>query len=481
MEPNIKIVEINKNEWHVTDEDLCNNSEKVWKKLTSKEKAMRVLKLSSIIVFILLMIFAFICSLSLMADSLKLIGGRGIGSVIKSSNIIKNPVSASMVGMLITVVLQSSSTLTSVLVGMIAGGLITVHQAIPIMLGAEIGGSLSNVLISLTLSDNRDQFRRAFAAVTLSDVFNFLSYFIFLPLEMAFGLIEKTSGLLVLPFSRFKSEDIITLNLITDPIVHYIIQVNDDAINNLAISTINLSNYTNIDDTATFIFRCVNLTTHQHFSNCHHFHIFMYSTWSDLTIGIILFIASLITFTLFMFGIVKLMKELFAGNEIWMRKLVSKNFPKPFGFLTDYFLIIIGCVIVMIMRSSGVFRTVLTPLVGIGVVSLEKLYPLTIGGHIGTTFTSILAALTADPAKINETLQMALAQTIFNVFGALLFFPIPFMRTIPIHMATKLGNVVAKYRWFALVYILMVFVVVPSIMLNYHVVVDVFKKNQKRK
>ena len=55
------------------------------------------------------------------------------------------------------------------------------------MLGAEMGGSLTNALISLTQSGHRDQFRRAFAAVTLNDVFNFLSYFIFLPIEMATG------------------------------------------------------------------------------------------------------------------------------------------------------------------------------------------------------------------------------------------------------------------------------------------------------
>lgn len=73
--------------------------------------------------------------------------------------------------------------------------MLTVKQAIPIMLGAEMGSSLTNALISLTQSGNRDQFRRAFAAVTLNDVFNFLTYFIFLPIEMATGKKKQSRGL----------------------------------------------------------------------------------------------------------------------------------------------------------------------------------------------------------------------------------------------------------------------------------------------
>lgn len=58
-----------------------------------------------------------------------------------------------------------------------------------------MGSSLTNALISLTQSGNRDQFRRAFAAVTLNDVFNFLTYFIFLPIEMATGKKKQSRGL----------------------------------------------------------------------------------------------------------------------------------------------------------------------------------------------------------------------------------------------------------------------------------------------
>jgi sodium-dependent phosphate cotransporter len=71
---------------------------------------------------LLLVIFTFICTLGLLADAFKLIGGKGIGEAVRNSKIIQNPVSASIVGMVITLILQSSSTLISILVGMVAGG-----------------------------------------------------------------------------------------------------------------------------------------------------------------------------------------------------------------------------------------------------------------------------------------------------------------------------------------------------------------------
>lgn len=99
----------------------------------------------------------------------------------------------------------------------------------------------------------------------------------------------------------------------------------------------------------TFIYRCIDLDTLKTLENCTHHHIFEYSTWSDLTIGIVLFVIALLAIFLFMYAIVKLMEDLFAGNEIYIRKMVAADLPQPFTFLTNYLLIIIGCVIVMIV------------------------------------------------------------------------------------------------------------------------------------
>merc|ERR1711860_197671 len=102
-------------------------------------------------------------------------------------------------------------------------------------------------------------------------------------------------------------------------------------------------------------------------------------------------------------------------------------------------------------------------MVGMGYVELETCYPMFLGSNIGTTFTSMLAALTQSGSdNFKNTIQGSLIHLFFNIIGILLFYPIPFMR-FPIPMAKKLGKLTAKFRWFALVYIIMLFFVMPGI------------------
>lgn len=116
----------------------------------------------------------------------------------------------------------------------------------------------------------------------------------------------------------------------------------------------------------------------------------------------------------------------------------------------------------MLVQSSSVFTSTLTPLVGVGVVSLDRMFPLTLGANIGTCVTGILAAL-ANPAKaIPLALQIALCHLFFNLSGTLLFYPIPPMRKLPINLAKGLGNITAKYRWFSILYLILMFIILPA-------------------
>ena len=115
----------------------------------------------------------------------------------------------------------------------------------------------------------------------------------------------------------------------------------------------------------------------------------------------------------------------------------------------------------MLLQSSSIFTSSLTPLVGMGVVSLERMYPLTLGSNIGTTATGMLAAFAQDQDRIKFALQIALCHLFFNISGILLFYPIPKFRP-PIKMAKYLGCQTAKYRWFALAYLVMFFFLLPA-------------------
>lgn len=62
-----------------------------------------------------------------------------------------------------------------------------VQPTIPIIMGANIGTSVTNTIVSLAQSPNRDEFRRAFAGATVHDMFNWLSVIVLLPIESATG------------------------------------------------------------------------------------------------------------------------------------------------------------------------------------------------------------------------------------------------------------------------------------------------------
>lgn len=58
--------------------------------------------------------------------------------------------------------------------------------------------------------------------------------------------------------------------------------------------------------------------------------------------------------------------------------------------------------------------------IGLGVISLERAYPLTLGSNIGTTTTAILAALASPGDKLASAFQVSrdpllLCRTRFNV------------------------------------------------------------------
>jgi hypothetical protein len=121
---------------------------------------------------------------------------------------------------------------------------------------------------------------------------------------------------------------------------------------------------------------------------------------------------------------------------------------------------VIGALMTMLVQSSSVFTSVLTPLVGVGVVTIERMYPLTLGSNMGTTTTGILAALAAPADQISPALQIALCHMFFNLSGIILFYPIPCLR-LPIKLAKLMGDTTAQYRWFAIFYVIFMFFAAP--------------------
>ena len=113
-----------------------------------------------------------------------------------------------------------------------------------------------------------------------------------------------------------------------------------------------------------------------------------------------------------------------------VKKFVNPKFKNPVvQYLYGYFNIALGAGCTICVQSSSVFTSTLTPMVGIGLVEVENVYPLFLGSNIGTTVTAMLAALTqSGSATFKKHCPRSISNLFFNIIGILIFYPIPMFR-----------------------------------------------------
>uniref|UniRef100_A0A8C7M1H8 Sodium-dependent phosphate transport protein 2B n=1 Tax=Oncorhynchus mykiss TaxID=8022 RepID=A0A8C7M1H8_ONCMY len=403
-----------------------------WSELDTKGKVLRVLTASVKFILLVGFLYMFVCSLDVLSSAFQLVGGKAAGDIFQDNAVLSNPVAGLVIGVLVTLLVQSSSTSSSIVVSMVSSGLLEVQSAVPVIMGANIGTSVTNTIVAMMQAGDRNEFRRAFAGATVHDFFNWLSVLILLPLEAATGVLYKLTKIIIDSFNiqgGNNAPDL--LNVITDPLTDAIIEVG---------------------------------SAFYHRNSCNH--IFVFANLPDLAVGLILLALSLLILCTCLILIVKLLNSMLKGQvAVVIKKVLNTDFPFPFGWVTGYIAIMVGAGMTFIVQSSSVFTSAITPLVGIGVISLERAYPLTLGSNIGTTTTAILAAMAAPGETLANSLQVALCHFFFNIAGILLWYPIPFTR-IPIRLARALGNRTAKYRWFAALYLLLCFLLMPLTILG---------------
>ncbi|XP_063778113.1 sodium-dependent phosphate transport protein 2B isoform X2 [Pseudophryne corroboree] len=455
-----------------------------WSEMNTKQRILSVLMSITKFVLLVALLYFFVCSLDVLSSAFQLVGGKAAGDIFKNHSVLTNPVAGLVIGVLVTVLVQSSSTSTSIVVSMVSSGLLTVRTAIPIIMGANIGTSVTNTIVALMQSGDRNEFRRAFAGATVHDFFNWLSVLILLPIEIASGYLFHLTNVIVTSFNIKTGEDAPDmLKVITEPLTKGIIQLDKKVIQQIANGdpeaqnkslikrlcddndyvtvavpgmdncTINRLCYTDENNvTWTEIYQSVKVSCA---------HIFANSDLPDLAVGFILLALSLFVLCVCLILIVKLLNAMLKGQvSIIIKKIVNTDFPFPFAWLTGYLAMLVGAGMTFIVQSSSVFTSAMTPLIGIGVISIERAYPLTLGSNIGTTTTALLAALASPGDTLQNSVQIALCHFFFNISGILIWYPIPFMR-VPIRLAKGLGNKTAKYRWFAVVYLILCFFLLP--------------------
>ena len=144
-----------------------------------------------------------------------------------------------------------------------------------------------------------------------------------------------------------------------------------------------------------------------------------------------------------------------------IQSTINADFSGKAAFLTGYVAMLVGALVTVLVQSSSVVSSALTPLVGIGFVTVERVYPMMLGANIGTTSTAILAAFAATGDRIVPSFQIAMCHLFFNLSGILIWYPVPVMRRVPIRISVFLGDTTAKYRWFAFLYLIVMFFLLP--------------------
>ncbi|MCL4158804.1 UNVERIFIED_CONTAM: hypothetical protein GTU68_000316 [Idotea baltica] len=398
-----------------------------------------------------------------MAISFQLLAGEVSNQILRNSEILSFPITGLMVGVLVTILVQSSSTSSSIFITMLAADILTLDNTIYMLMGANIGTTITNTIVALVQINDREDFSRAFAGATVHDMFNWLTVIILLPLEVVSGYLRRLSGVIVeaMNLKQYKEAKQDLLKAITKPLTEKIIVVSKKILRRIyLVIRIYINRY---------CFRLINPNCQTLIQIQLPYLSLNYAARRQMPLVPKnvreLLVILVVVLVLCLFGLVKILKMMLLSSATESAKKIINS--EKLGFLKGYIAIILGTAMTILLQSSSVFTSALTPLVGTGFLSLELMFPLSLGSNIGTTVTGILAALAADNQSIQIAMQAAMVHLFFNISGILIWYPIPYCRAVPIFLAKKLGRSVTNHRWFAIVYILLLFVIVPGMLVGF--------------
>lgn len=374
------------------------------KQPTGKQKFNLYCDVTFKIILDLLLLYCFLVSIKLMSHSFKGFGSGFAETLIQTTS---NPFIGLFVGIFTTSLVQSSSVTTSMVVAFVMSGTITIHNAVPIVMGANIGTTVTSVVVSMGHITRKEEFRRALSGATVHDFFNLITVIILLPLELKFGMLRKAASFMAGFFQNIGGVKITSpLKIIIKPAVAFI--------DNFVRSYLGVSD--------------------------------------KLASGITLIIA-LVCLFVSLYYMVKIMKSLIvSSSDVVVDKLLGGNFLLAISF---------GAIFTAIIQSSSVTTSLLVPLVAAGIITVEVAFPVTLGANVGTTVTAILAALAGNVSGIT----IAFVHLLFNLCGILIIYPYKKIRTIPINLSKWLANQCAESKIYAFIFVLGIFYFIPGILI----------------
>ena len=280
------------------------------------------------IIFLILSLYLFLFSLELMGTSLRMFG-KGLAETLVETT--TNPLVGLFIGILATSVIQSSSSTTSIVVGLVSAGTLNVANAIPIIMGANIGTSVTNLLVSLTQIRRITEFRRSFAAAIVHDFFNLLAVIVIFPLQYFTNFLGVAASFLGHEFQNIGGLKFLSpVKYATRPVVRVLIRIIGE------------------------------------------------HSWILLALSLFFLLFALTR-------MVKSLKFLVVTRaEAWFDRYLFKNAFRAF---------LVGLMLTAMVQSSSITTSLAVPMAGAGLLTLVQIFPYTLGANVGTTVTAILAAL----------------------------------------------------------------------------------------
>lgn len=360
-----------------------------------------------------LFLYLFLCAINVMGGGLKMMAKAPDTSAWMENlfGFAHNPFVALMAAVLITGIVQSSSFTTSMIITMAAAGTLDVRSAVFAVMGANIGTSVTGIIVSLANIRIRRQFRRAFTAALVHDIFNLLTVAVLFPIEWSTGVLYKVASFLAHGVGlETGGKPTSPIKIVTGPVVRAL----------------------------------------EWFSDL----LFVNPSWVGLTMalaGLVLLFVSLL------FMVANLRGALLRHIEGLFRSVFFRN---------DALAAMVGTITTVLVQSSSVTTSLIVPLAGAGAVRLNRVFAFMLGANVGTTVTGLIAAaaISNDPdTAINEkavALTVALCHVLFNLSGILIWYP---LRAVPLGAARWYGKLASRSKRYAFLFMLMVFVVIPAL------------------
>jgi sodium-dependent phosphate cotransporter len=291
---------------------------------------------------------------------------------------------------------------TSTIVALVGAGTITVGAAVPMVMGANVGTTITNTLVSVGHVRRSNEFQRAFSAATVHDFFNLIVVAIMFAVEQATGFLEKSA------------------HTIADSMA-----IGGGGSYKSPIKSAVKSGEKFFES----IFQWVGLEGNG-------------LATAKLIFGIALIFFCLTTIT-------KIMKKVIAHKaERAMNQALKKS---------AIFAIGIGALITVAVQSSSITTSLIVPMCGSGILSLEAAFPVMLGANLGTTITAFIASLATDKAG----LVIALVHVLFNSIGTVAIMTIPRAKQLPIALAEGLAVRAVRNKLWVFAYVFVMFFIIP--------------------